>query len=232
MTDTNIDEAERAARLLEAQGLATQLFAAVEAEHIVRAGVLESAASDAVSRLAADLLGVTDHWHKRIIRSGPNTLRPYIDDPPDRVITDDDIAFADFGPVFAAWEADFGRTWVIGDDPVKRSLCDALPRVFDAGKRYFQERPDITAAQLHAEVVRLADEAGWTYGNWYSGHLVGEFPHTSFDGEFTDSMIAEANQLPMRRLDTAGRQAHWILEIHLVDPDRQIGGFYEELLTL
>jgi Xaa-Pro dipeptidase len=29
-------------------------------------------------------------------------------------MTNDDIVFADFGPVFEGWEADFGRTWVIG----------------------------------------------------------------------------------------------------------------------
>jgi hypothetical protein len=36
----------------------------------------------------------------------------------------------------------------------------------------------------------------------------------------------------MRRLDRAGRISHWILEVHLIDADRQIGGFYEELLDL
>ena len=36
----------------------------------------------------------------------------------------------------------------------------------------------------------------------------------------------------MRRTDPSGRVAHWILEIHLIDEDRQFGGFYEELLTL
>jgi hypothetical protein len=37
---------------------------------------------------------------------------------------------------------------------------------------------------------------------------------------------------PMRRLDRTGRRCHWILEIHLVDRGRQIGGFHEELLDL
>jgi hypothetical protein len=36
----------------------------------------------------------------------------------------------------------------------------------------------------------------------------------------------------MRRTDRSGRAGHWILEVHLVDRDRQIGGFYEELLDL
>jgi hypothetical protein len=29
-----------------------------------------------------------------------------------------------------------------------------------------------------------------------------------------------------------GLPCHWILEIHFVDRDRQIGGFHEELLDL
>jgi Xaa-Pro dipeptidase len=36
----------------------------------------------------------------------------------------------------------------------------------------------------------------------------------------------------MRGFDADGRERHWILEIHFVDRGRQIGGFYEELLTL
>ncbi len=40
------------------------------------------------------------------------------------------------------------------------------------------------------------------------------------------------SHLPMRSLDENGAQRHWILEIHFVDSERQIGGFYEELLTV
>src|SRR5262245_14791462 len=106
------DEQERARRLLEAQAQAAALFAAVGDEGIIREGVSESEASAAIRALAAERFGMPRHWHKRIVRSGPNTLRPYQDNPPDRRMTADDIAFADFGPIFEGWEADFGRTWV------------------------------------------------------------------------------------------------------------------------
>jgi hypothetical protein len=36
----------------------------------------------------------------------------------------------------------------------------------------------------------------------------------------------------MRSTDDKGQQRHWILEIHFVDRKRQIGGFFEELLTI
>src|SRR5688500_3764631 len=117
-----VDEEAREAQLRAAQARGVALFHAVEARGVVRPGLLESEASDAVHDLAAEAFGVTEHWHKRIIRSGPNTLEPYREDPPDRAIDADDIVFADFGPVFTGWEADVGRTWVLGDDPVKHRL--------------------------------------------------------------------------------------------------------------
>jgi len=40
------------------------------------------------------------------------------------------------------------------------------------------------------------------------------------------------SHLPMRSLDEKGQKRHWILEIHFVDREHQIGGFYEELLTV
>jgi Xaa-Pro aminopeptidase len=80
------------------------------------------------------MFGIRRYWHKRIIRAGPNTLQPYRENPPDRVIGADDIVFADFGPIFEEWEADFGRTFVLGDDPVKHRLAA------DQGRRACQRR--------------------------------------------------------------------------------------------
>ena len=226
------DEDVRVARLLVAQRQAEELFTAVGAEGILRPGVLDSEASRAVSELAANRFGVERHWHKRIVRSGPNTLHPYSVDPPDREMTDDDIVFADFGPVFDGWEADFGRTWVVGHDPVKMRLRDDLARVFAAGKAFFEARPAITAAQLYVEVVRVAAERGWEFGNMHCGHLVGEFPHENMDGDRLDSMICASNHRRLRGPDPSGRFGHWILEVHLVDRAREIGGFFEQLLTV
>jgi Xaa-Pro dipeptidase len=38
--------------------------------------------------------------------------------------------------------------------------------------------------------------------------------------------------LPLNAPDANGVRRHWILEIHFVDRARQIGGFFEELLTV
>jgi Xaa-Pro aminopeptidase len=227
-----LDEAERARRLLDAQGQAAALFDAVADDGIIRPGATDHGTSAAIARLAAERFGVERHWHKRIIRSGPNTLRPYQDNPPDRTITADDIVFADFGPLFERWEADFGRTWVLGDDPDKLRLRNDLADVFDAGRATFEAEASITGEALYDAVVSLAEARGWEYGNWHCGHLVGEFPHEDFEGDRLASRITRGNREPLRRRDPSGRLGHWILEIHLVDRHRQIGEFYEQLLTL
>lgn len=226
------DEAVRVAKLVEAQDKAVELFAAVQERSILRAGVRETEASDAIRDLAGDMFGVDRHWHKRIVRSGVNTLQPYRENPPDRTIENDDILFCDFGPIFEQWEADLGRTYVLGDDPVKLRLRDSLPVIFDAGRRFFETRSDVTGEQLYAHVTELARQAGWDFGSPIAGHLIGQFPHEKIDDAEIASYIAPGSDQPMRRPDRNGQATHWILEIHLVDRDRQIGGFYEQLLDL
>ena len=226
------DEAERTARLLDAQSGAAALFAAIEAGGILAPGVLESTASNTIKQLAAEQLGVSRHWHKRVVRSGPNTLQPYRENPPDRAIEADDIVFLDLGPIFEEWEADFGRTYVLGDDPVKQRLRDDLPVLFDAGREFFDSHPDVTGAELFDHVVALAHDRGWTWGGTIAGHVLGQFPHDEPVGDHLYALVAPGNDRPMRGLDVTGRACHWILEIHIVDVDRQVGGFYEELLDV
>jgi Xaa-Pro aminopeptidase len=226
------DEDTRAARLLEAQAKAAELFGAVTSRELITAGITERQASDAVRDLAADMFGISRYWHKRIIRAGPNTLQPYRKNPPDRVIQADDIVFADFGPIFEEWEADFGRTFVLGDDAVKHRLAADLPVAFAAGRAYFEAHPQVSGEELYSYVSGLAAGAGWEWGGEIAGHLVGEFPHETINGDEVESYIAPGSTEPMRRTDALGRTCHWILEIHFVDSGRQIGGFYEELLDL
>lgn len=226
------DELVRAERLLAAQDMAEALFAEVQARGILAPGVRETEASNAIRDLAAELFGVDRFWHKRIVRAGVNTLQPYRENPPDRVIAEDDITFCDFGPIFEAWEADFGRTYVVGDDPVKHRLRDDLPRVWHAGRAYFEAHPDITGEQLYAHMVALAEAAGWEFGGSIAGHVVGQFPHETIDGDRVESYIAPGSTSPMRCTDRNGQTAHWILEVHLVDRARGFGGFHEELLDL
>jgi Xaa-Pro aminopeptidase len=147
-------------------------------------------------------------------------------------MTADDIVFCDFGPIFEEWEADFGRTFVLGEDPVKIALRDALPVVWAAGREWFETHPQITGAQLFDRVVELSEAAGWQFGGTIAGHLVGQFPHEKISGNDVMAHIMPGSDERMRRPDAAGLRCHWILEVHLVDTARQIGGFHEELLDI
>src|ERR1700685_2427434 len=137
-------EADRAAALLQAQQKADQLFKPVESRGIIRPNALESRINQDIYDLAERMFGISTYWHKRIVRAGSNTLAPYDENPPDLMVGEDDILFLDLGPVFEEWEADFGRTFVIGSDPIKLKLRDDIAKAFADGKKYFQAHPEIT----------------------------------------------------------------------------------------
>src|ERR1700683_2583634 len=130
--------------LMAAQNKAAALFDEVVDSGMIRAGKLESELTDEIHALAQARFGVRRHWHKRIARSGPNTLLTYHDPPADRRIDHDDIVYLDFGPVFEEWEADFGRTYALGSDPAQHKLVADIESAFHRGKGYFQEHLNLT----------------------------------------------------------------------------------------
>ena len=218
--------------LRAAEADADHLFANVVARNLIRPGRTELEVSDDIKALAKETLGITRYWHKRIVRSGKNTLEPYSSNPPNLVIADDDIVFLDFGPVFVEWEADFGRTYVVGDDPAKQALAAELPKVWNIGKTWFDTSPEATGEQLYAVVKAASEAAGYEFGHVMAGHLIGEFPHEHVEDDKRFSYITPGNTRLMRERDPLGRQLHWILEVHLIDRAGQFGGFFEQLLTV
>jgi Xaa-Pro aminopeptidase len=223
---------EIAQSLIEAQEKARALFAEVVAGGLIVPGKLESELSTDIHHLARDRFGLRRHWHKRIARAGENTMSGYYDEPEDRRIAADDVVYLDFGPVFEAWEADFGRTYVVGSDPVKHRLVTDIEAAFARGKELFRRTPSLTAGELYDYVASLAGEAGWEFGAPTAGHLIGHFPHERDPHDLARFSVRHGNTTRLREMDTAGRPRHWILEIHFVDRQRRIGGFFEELLTV
>ncbi len=232
MPNSSNYEQLRVDELRAAEGDASRLFDAIVTAGAIRPGRSEQEVSDDIKSLARDLLGVTRYWHKRIVRCGANTLEPYSSNPPNLVIGDDDVVFIDFGPVFVEWEADYGRTYIIGDDPRKNALPADLAAVWGAGKSWFMTHPDATGEQLFDVVRAAAVDAGWEFGHTMAGHLIGEFPHEHVEDDRVFSYITRGNTRPMRDVDPHGRALHWILEVHLVDRERGFGGFFEQLLTV
>lgn len=167
--------------LPSAQHQAEELFAEVVSSGLIRPGVLESELSNEI-----------------------HALLTYYARPPDRRLAADDVVYLDFGPVFNAWEADFGRSYVLGQDPRKHRLVAHITAAFRRGKQLYLDTPDLTAGSLYDDVRALAFEAGWQFGAPTAGHLIGHVPHEHAPGE------------PRRFSNTA----------------RGFGGFCEELLTL
>jgi Xaa-Pro aminopeptidase len=225
-----MDEISRS--LMEAQHKAEALFAEVIESGLIRAGKSESELSEEIHALARARFGLRRHWHKRVVRSGPNTLLTYHDEAEDRRMEDDDIVYLDFGPVFENWEADFGRTYALGTDPAKHRLVADLSTAFQRGKELYQSTPELTTGALYDFVAGLAQPAGWEFGAPTAGHLIGHFPHEVPGGKTKRFSIRHGNDVALREPDENGNMRHWILEIHFVDRVRRIGGFLEELLTV
>jgi hypothetical protein len=222
----------QATELLAAQSKAEQLFREVEARGLIRPGISESVLNADIYALAKEMFGISTYWHKRIVRAGKNTLLPYAENPPDLTLGTDDILFLDLGPVFEEWEADFGRTFVIGSDPVKVKMQQDVGAAFAEGKRYFQEAGEIRSDEYFHYVASLAGKYGWEWGGPIAGHLIGQFPHERIADDKVSLYVHPDSDLLMRSLDEHGEMRHWILEIHFVDRAREIGGFYEQLLTV
>jgi Xaa-Pro dipeptidase len=103
---------------------------------------------------------------------------------------------------------------------------------FVEAKQYFKEHPDISSSELFNYAESLAGKYGWEFGGSIAGHLIGQFPHERIPGDKISLYVHPDSHLLMHSLDEKGQRRHWILEIHFVDRKRQIGGFYEELLTV
>ncbi|HEU0097375.1 MAG TPA: M24 family metallopeptidase [Allosphingosinicella sp.] len=224
---------DRHARLLEAHEMAMALLTAAEGEGLFRAGVSELELSREIQSLGRAMFGTFKHWHKRIVRAGPNTLSTFGDTPPDLRIQADDIVFVDLGPMFETWEADIGRTYVIGDDPEKVRLRDAIETAWYAGRDHFKaNRGQVTGADMYELAVEAARANGYRYANWHAGHLIGNFPHEVVQGELRENYLHPGNRLPLSGPDRDGNPRTWIYEVHFVDPERGYGGFFEQWLEL
>ncbi len=219
-------------KLIEAEEKALQLFTTIQERGLLIAGKTEKQLNTEVFDLAFELFGIRQYWHKRIVRSGKNTLLPYRENPPDLILQKDDILFFDFGPVFENWEADIGKTFVIGEDPLKIKLKNNTELAWAEGKEFFQKNKEkLTGADFYNYTKELAVKYGWEYGNEHCGHLVGNFPHEKIIGEERINYIHPENNELMSNKDKNGNERFWIYEIHFIDRKNEIGGFFEQLVS-
>jgi Xaa-Pro aminopeptidase len=217
-------------KLFLAEQKAKELFKAVEERELIVPGKSESELTMEIASLATRCFGITKYWHKKIVRTGVNTLHPYNGDPPDRVIQKDDILFLDFGLVFDGWEADLGRTYVLGNDPIKLKLKNDVESAWRKANDWICTQTRLTGAACFHYVTAMAKTYGWEFGGEIAGHIVGRFPHEQLvPGDWGLDIHPDNHKDILVPVKDAPRRP-WILEIHFVDKKNKIGAFHEQLL--
>jgi hypothetical protein len=183
----------------------------------IRPGMVEE---DAVA-LARDVIATQGHslsWHPVRVRFGANTNLPMKRaSVPGVVLGEHDIFFIDIAPRVEHWEGDGGATFTVGHAPdCARCAADA-ERLFHEVRHRWKTQ-DWTGRRLYEFAEQRAREMGWDLDPDLPGHRVSDFPHAALHaGALAD-------------YDHAPSAMRWILEIHLLDPQRRFGAFFEDML--
>ncbi|HMG68144.1 MAG TPA: M24 family metallopeptidase [Chitinophagaceae bacterium] len=219
-------------KLSLAEQKAKELFNNVEKRGLIVPGKSEKELSDEIVKIAKEDFGIENHWSKKIVRTGINTLHPFIANPPDLVIQKDDILFFDFHPIFEGWEADLGRTYVLGTDPLKIKIKNDIEAAWQEANAWYFNQANLTGAEYFNYVSDLTKHYGYEFGNAIAGHIVGHYPHEQPDDPNDLCLdVHPDNHSDIFQLDKSGNKRHWILELHFVDRVNKIGAFYEQLLN-
>lgn len=68
----SMQNSDRLAALIATETKADELFAAIEENGLIAPGRTERMIDEDIYALAEQSFGVTQHWHRRIVRAGPN----------------------------------------------------------------------------------------------------------------------------------------------------------------
>ncbi len=188
-----------------------------ELSSMIRPGMVEEDAHKLYKELSVKH-GVEKQWHPAKLRFGPNTLMNFKEVSAPYVLQEEDIFFIDIGPVLEGHEADYGETFSLGSQFDHKHIAESAKKVFhEVGEHWLTFRPP--GPELYEFAKERADHYGYYLNMGSDGHRIGDFPHhVHFKGalvECEETVIPDA----------------WILEIHLYDPKRRFGAFYEDILT-
>lgn len=157
-------------------------------------------------------------WHPTRVRFGANTMKSMKQaSTPGIVLQPNDIFFIDIAPRVQQWEGDGGASFVVGDAPEYARCAADAHRLFHEVRTMWRERA-WSGQQLYDFAAQRAREMGWLLNLELPGHRVSDFPHAAIH----TGSLAEFNESPS--------SMRWILEIHLTDPQRRFGAFFEDML--
>jgi Xaa-Pro aminopeptidase len=183
----------------------------------VEIGMTEQDGLELVTQVLNEL-GCEKLWHPTKFRIGQNTRLSFKDKSnPSSVLQVSDLYFIDIGPVWNNYEGDYGETFVVGSNQDFLKIKKASEEVFKQTKQYFKENK-CSGQQLYLFAQKCAEEFGYYLNLKMSGHRIGDFPHHL---HYRGSL----NEVEQRLLENL-----WILEIHLLSPDKNYGAFFEDLI--
>ena len=183
----------------------------------IQPGMTEEDATELANQVQKNL-GAEKFWHRSYVRFGKNTLKGY-GQPSEKntVLQPNDIYFLDIGPVFNNHEGDAGATYVVGTDPEMLRCQQDCYKVFELVKDYWKDSHS-SGVELYKYASDVAEKLGWNLNLQIDGHRLSDFPH-----QFYSKMgLSEFTQRPSSNL--------WVLEIQIRHPEREFGGFYEDVL--
>jgi Xaa-Pro aminopeptidase len=188
-----------------------------ELASLLRPGMTEADAHSLYKDLSKKH-GVEKQWHPAKLRFGSNTLKSFKEESEPHVLQEEDIFFIDIGPIVEGHEADYGETFAIGSQFDHKHISDCSRKVFnEVGDYWLKNR--CGGEELYEFAKKRASHYGYVLNMGSDGHRIGDFPHhIHFKGglvEVSEEIVPDA----------------WILEIHLSDPKRRFGAFYEDVLT-
>jgi Xaa-Pro aminopeptidase len=218
-------------KLHHAQLTSIEFFKAIEENNLIAPGKSEEQLNSEICYLAQVKFGIERHWHKKIVRSGKNTLATYPDNPIVRTIENDDILFIDLGPIVDGYEADIGRTYVLGNSPRKQKLKNDVETAWYEIQAWYRQHESLKASDLFQHAAEKAQELGWEFGGAIAGHIVGKYPHEQpLDAGSVELDVHPENHHDMFLPDANGNKRHWILELQFIDKEEEIGAYFEQLL--
>jgi methionyl aminopeptidase len=162
--------------------------------------------------------GLELSWHPTRVRFGINTIKSMKQaSEPNIVLQENDIFFLDIAPRVQAWEGDGGASFVVGHHP-EYQRCARDAEILFHEVRAIWDTQKLSGQALYAHADKLARAMGWELNFDLPGHRVSDFPHaTIHTGSLAD-------------LDISPSAMRWILEIHLRDPQKRFGAFFEDML--
>ncbi|MEO5667179.1 MAG: M24 family metallopeptidase [Bdellovibrionota bacterium] len=213
--EENVKKDFRESEFLDAR---TKVWMLIEdfASHI-RPGMLESEAK-IIGKEILVKEGISQSWHAPQVRFGSHTLKSFGEPvSEDLRLGDNDIFFLDLGLVWNGYEADAGRTFVVGSDVEHLKCRDDARRIFEEVATHWSNNK-VSGVALYDFAIKSARSRGWILNLDLNGHRLGDFPH---------ALVHKGSLQDFAEVPSPKR---WVLEIQIRHPSKSFGAFFEDLL--